>query len=101
MANFLVFAGTSEGRRLVEYLNACGASVCASVATEYGKMLLPEGVEVLSKRLDTSDIAALLKSLQLDCVIDATHPYAVLATDHILSLIHICTMYAPNAARIR
>ena len=83
MANFLVFAGTSEGRRLVEYLNACGASVCASVATEYGKMLLPEGVEVLSKRLDTSDIAALLKSLQLDCVIDATHPYAVLATDHI------------------
>ena len=58
MANFLVFAGTSEGRRLVEYLNACGASVCASVATEYGKMLLPEGVEVLSKRLDTSDIAA-------------------------------------------
>lgn len=83
MANFLVFAGTSEGRRLVEYLNACGASVCASVATEYGKMLLPEGVEVLSKRLDTSDIAALLKSLQFDCVIDATHPYAVLATDHI------------------
>ena len=50
MANFLVFAGTSEGRRLVEYLNACGASVCASVATEYDKMLLPEGVEVLSKR---------------------------------------------------
>lgn len=83
MANFLVFAGTCEGRRLVEYLSACGASVCASVATEYGKMLLPEGVEVLTKRLDTPEIVVLLKSLQFDCVIDATHPYAVLATDHI------------------
>ncbi|WP_195276537.1 precorrin-6A reductase [Anaerotruncus rubiinfantis] len=83
MAHFLVFAGTSEGRRLIEWLDGCGASVCASVATAYGKLLLPENVQVFADRLDADEMTTLLQSLQLDCVIDATHPYAALVTGNI------------------
>ena len=83
MATFLVFAGTSEGRRLVELLSGCGAEVCASVATEYGKTLLPRGVKVFSERLDADGMSTLLQSLRFDCVIDATHPYAARATENI------------------
>ncbi|MEM1483774.1 precorrin-6A reductase [Oscillospiraceae bacterium PP1C4] len=83
MSNFLVFAGTSEGRRLIETLADCGASVCASVATEYGKILLPEHVKVFAERLDADDMATLLKSLHFSCVIDATHPYASVVTKNI------------------
>lgn len=83
MPTFLVFAGTSEGRRMVEWLSRCGAEVCASVATEYGKSLLPDGVKVFSERLDESGMTTLLGSLRFDCVIDATHPYAAAATANI------------------
>lgn len=83
MPTFLVFAGTSEGRRMVEWLSRCGAEVCASVTTEYGKSLLPDGVKVFSERRDENGMATLLGSLRFDCVIDATHPYAAAATANI------------------
>ena len=84
MPNFFVFAGTTEGRRLVEFLSRCeGTNVCAGVATEYGKTLLPEGVQVFAERLDAEGMASLLQSLRFDCVVDATHPYAALATENI------------------
>lgn len=83
MPDLLVFAGTSEGRRLIEQLAARGASVCASVATEYGKMLLPEGVRVFAERLDTDGMTTMLQTIRFDCVIDATHPYAAAATENI------------------
>ena len=83
MPNFLVFAGTSEGRRIVEWLAGCGVHVCACVATDYGKSLLPENVEVLAERLDEDQMTALLQAFQFDCVIDATHPYAAAATKNI------------------
>ena len=83
MANILVFAGTSEGRRLVELLHSIGVSVCASVATAYGKTLLPEGVKVFAERLDAEEMATLMQSLSFDCVIDATHPHAAAVTENI------------------
>lgn len=83
MANFLVFAGTTEGRRLVELLHASGAAVCASVATEYGKACLPEDVKVFAERLGAEEMTTLMQSLNFDCVIDATHPYAAQATENI------------------
>ena len=76
MSNFLVFAGTTEGRRLIELLYRCGVSVCASVATGYGRQLLPDAVKVFADRLDQDEMATMLQNLKFDCVIDATHPYA-------------------------
>ena len=49
-----VFAGTTEGRRLVEHLSACGVGTIAFVATSYGASLisgLPH-VSVREGRLD-------------------------------------------------
>lgn len=83
MPNILVFAGTSEGRQLVEWLTDCGVQVYACVATEYGKSLLPKNVHVLAQRLDADEMAQMLQEYQFDCAIDATHPYAVLATENI------------------
>ncbi len=83
MSNFLVFAGTSEGRQLVELLWRRGAEVCASVATDYGQKLLPMGVQVYQERLDAQEMETLLQTKRFDCVIDATHPYAKEVTTNI------------------
>ena len=42
MYKICVFGGTTEGRELVEFLNAQPCEVTACVATEYGQALLPE-----------------------------------------------------------
>ena len=39
----LIYAGTTEGRRLAEFLVKREVSVHVCVATEYGESLLPEG----------------------------------------------------------
>ena len=41
MCKLCVFAGTTEGRELVEFLAGQNAQVYACVATEYGQTLLP------------------------------------------------------------
>jgi len=78
MYRLCVFAGTIEGRRIVEFLAAQPASVTACVAPEYGKALIEpaENVTVLSGRLSAGEIARLLRENAFDLVIDAAHPRA-------------------------
>lgn len=84
MANILLFAGTSEGRILAERLSQCKIKLFVSVATQYGEALLHQmQVPVLQGRMDQEEIRAFLLSHPMDCVIDATHPYAALVTEHI------------------
>lgn len=85
MRDILVFAGTSEGRLLCEYLLDMGLEVSVSIATEYGEILLPkaEKLKVLIGRLNQTDMAKLLINNQYEIVIDATHPYATEVTDNI------------------
>ncbi len=94
MCNLLIFAGTSEGRRLVEYLAATSALVTVCVTTPYGRDLLPvsENVRVLVGRLDESQMEELMASQKFDCVIDATHPYAVEATLHAMGAAGRCQL---------
>lgn len=82
MKKLLLFAGTTEGRSLAESLAGADVEILASVATEYGKSLLPasENLRVRVGRLDRAGIAALLEEEKIDCAVDATHPYAVEAT---------------------
>ena len=58
MSKFCVFAGTAEGRMLVEFLCARGAEVTACVATEYGGTLLPasERLRVSARPLPEEEI---------------------------------------------
>ena len=80
MAKLCVFAGTSEGRRLVECLEGRGAEIVACVATEYGGTLLraKPGLRVCPGRMDATQIGALLSQERFDAVVEATHPYACL-----------------------
>ncbi len=79
MAVTLIFGGTSEGRLAAE--KEKDAVVC--VATEYGASLLPPGTKCHVGRMEPEEMAAFMRELRPARVIDATHPYAVHATDNI------------------
>lgn len=83
MKGVLIFAGTTEGRKLTEFLGSHGVEVHSCVVTKYGKALLSESdnVKVSSDRLGMDGMCDLMKKYPL--VIDATHPYAVTVTEHI------------------
>lgn len=87
MYKICVFAGTSEGRRLVERLSGRGLQMSVCVATEYGEALLGEhsDVEIRAGRMDEEEMCAWLKRQQFAIVIDATHPYANKATENIVA----------------
>lgn len=80
-----VFAGTSEGRRLVEFLVGQAVQVTACVATGYGESLIGEadGLTVSAGRLDQEEMERLFTAQRFDCVVDATHPYADAVTENI------------------
>ena len=86
MVRICVFAGTSEGRRLVEYLKEQDAFVTACVATEYGGELIEpaDKLSVIAKRMDEGEMEELFKKDRFDLVIDATHPYAALVTENVM-----------------
>jgi precorrin-6x reductase len=81
----LVFAGTSEGRMLVERLVGMHVRCVACVATEYGSALLPayESVAVLQGRMVAAQMRDVILRENTQLVIDATHPYAVEASRNI------------------
>lgn len=87
MYKICVFAGTTEGRELVEFLGSQPVHVTACVATEYGETLLPaaDNLTVSAKRLPVAEITQMLSSAAFDLVIDATHPYAASITESISS----------------
>lgn len=81
----LLFGGTTEGRQLAAALAALpGAALTVCVATPLGAEELgglPPAATVLTGRRDAAAMQALLADAQL--CIDATHPYAALATANI------------------
>ena len=84
----VLFAGTSEGRRLALHCAAEGRQVIVCVATEYGEQVLPEdeNIRVHCGRMDEQEMHDFLRQEQMQpgteqvLVIDATHPYAVLVS---------------------
>ncbi|HIU44571.1 MAG TPA: precorrin-6A reductase [Candidatus Ventrousia excrementavium] len=90
MYNLCVFAGTTEGRKLIEYLATQPVRVTACVATEYGQAMLGsyDNVTVMTGRLPGDSIKDLLRKGLFDLVIDATHPYASHITESLCSACH-------------
>lgn len=83
MKKVVVFAGTSEGRMLCEFLAQRGVEVTAVVATEYGKLVMTSMpfLSVKEGRLSFDEISALIEAF--DLVVDATHPYAKVISENI------------------
>lgn len=100
MKKVLIYAGTTEGRQLAEQLSQAGIPCDLWVATEYGKLVMPElsGVTVHVGRLDAEEMRAYVTGKCAEtgrndvspaadegflAVVDATHPYAVLVSENI------------------
>ena len=85
MSKILIFAGTTEGRELSEWLceKCCAHELC--VATEYGEQVMNEDplVKVHTGRMDEVQIASFMEREGIQVVVDATHPYAKEATENI------------------
>ena len=85
MKEILIFAGTTEGRRLSEILSKEKIKHTICVATKYGEEVL-ESTPYLTVNCDRMDEAAMrdfLKEGSFSAVFDATHPYAKEVTKNI------------------
>lgn len=85
MYKAIVFAGTTEGYAICNFLAENGVSVYACAATEYGGSLLKENefLHVSAGRLKTEDMEELFHKAAPEIVLDATHPYAAEVTKNI------------------
>lgn len=94
MKKIVIFAGTTEGRRLSEVLSESGIRHTVCVATEYGEIVMQEQTEPASQngqplvlihrgRMDEEQMQAFLRDGSYDIVVDATHPYAKIVTKNI------------------
>lgn len=87
MKEVLIFAGTTEGRRLSEYLSGSCIPHTVCVATEYGEIVLKENpfVTIHQGRMQEQEIREFILAKDYAAVIDATHPYAEVITQNIRS----------------
>ncbi len=84
MVKVLLFAGTSDGRQVADYLSACSVDFEMFVATKYGEEVLSEKVshaKVNTGRLDVDEMCNLFAGAkkihgEYLLVVDAAHPYA-------------------------
>lgn len=85
MDKLCIFAGTTEGRQLVEFLSGQPVAVTACVATEYGEALLSpaENLTISARRLAEEEMEDLFRAQGFALVVDATHPYAAAVTENI------------------
>lgn len=97
MKKIVIFAGTTEGRRLSEILADAGIAHTVCVATEYGEIVMREqtkGTEAAGAkeqplvslhcgRMDRKQMEEFLRNEGYEIVVDATHPYARVVTENI------------------
>ena len=89
MNDVLLFAGTTEGRKIAEACKGQNVTLHVSVATEYGETLIEtaDNIRVLPGRKDAEQISKLITETNAKIVIDATHPYAASITQ---TLVAVC-----------
>lgn len=83
MERVLIFGNTKEARDMATTLRRRGRQVIFSVVSEYAKSQLPLGTMCHVGRLDGAEMLAFIRETNPHRVVDATHPYAVLASQNI------------------
>jgi len=85
LAELVIFGGTTEGRELSELAKELNIDTVCCVATDYGEELMQPGgsLRVHAGRLGPAEMAALIREEAPRLVLNATHPYADVATDSI------------------
>lgn len=99
MSKLLLFAGTTEGRRVAGFLKRCEIPAVVCTATEYGKCRIDpaDTLEIRSERLNAEEMTELIRREDISLVVDATHPYAVLVSENIR---HACALTATEYLRL-
>ena len=96
MKKIVIFAGTTEGRRLSEILADAGIAHTVCVATEYGEIVMRDQTDAEAARakghslvslhrgrMDRKQMEEFLCNDGYEIVVDATHPYARVVTENI------------------
>ena len=85
MSEIIVFAGTTEGCDISNFLAEHQIHVLACVATDYGSKSLKENeyLKIHAGRLTEPEMEELLNEKKPEMVLDATHPYAAEVTENI------------------
>lgn len=78
----LLMAGTSEGRELASYLYQKDYPLLVTTVSEYAASLLEEGIECIHRPLGIGELRELIKQRAVRFLIDATHPFAVDASQN-------------------
>lgn len=72
-----VIGGTSDASKIVDLLLPRNKNILVSTTTDYGSELArQDGVTVVRKMLDSDEMEVLIKTYEIECVIDASHPFA-------------------------
>lgn len=79
----LVMSGTKDGRDLIQALSSLKCDIIATTTTHYGGSLIEqtESLRVIDHALDLKGLKALIGEASIKLLIDATHPYAVGASE--------------------
>lgn len=87
MSRILIFGGTTEGRLLAEYCHEQKKRTWVSVATGYGKTVLPESPYLLIQEtpMNEEEMEQFINYNGITLVFDATHPYAAVVSNNIAS----------------
>lgn len=81
-----IFGGTTEGRKLAEFLSENNIKADLFIATEYGQQFLKNinNISVHQRRIDEKEMINLFLEKKYDWVVDATHPFAQLVSHNIV-----------------
>ena len=83
MERVLIFGSTKEARDMAAMLRRRGRQVVFSVVSEYAKSVLPLGTICHVGRLNGPEMLAFIRQTNPHRIVDATHPYAVVASQNI------------------
>ena len=89
-----IFGGTTEGRLLAEFLSENNIEADLFVATEYGEQFVKNlrHINTHQKRLDKKEMINLFIEKKYDFVVDATHPFAKIVSENIISSSSECNL---------
>jgi precorrin-6A/cobalt-precorrin-6A reductase len=88
----IVLAGTSESREICSLLQKAGRAVLASVTTSWGKELLEQQgfTDIVQDQLTDDKLVDLIKAVNAEMVIDATHPFATAISQAAMEATQAC-----------
>ncbi|MGN1321508.1 MAG: precorrin-6A reductase [Methanosphaera sp.] len=81
---YIVMSGTSDSSKVINFLSEDENNyILATTVTDYGSKIAKSAgaTEVISKALRKEDFINVIKEKNIDTLIDATHPFAAVATE--------------------